>query len=108
MSQCETPRTDAAIETVMVKLTALQWIEGKRVSVVFARQLERENVALQSRIAALEAALTHYRNLDWGTKMAWIVEGAPDRASGISASKEIVAANIKADAALAAAGKEGK
>lgn len=37
-----TPRTDAAIETVMRSFTGLQWIQGEAVPVDFARQLERE------------------------------------------------------------------
>lgn len=41
-SKPSTPRTDAALISVMKKFTALQWVEGRAVEPDFARQLERE------------------------------------------------------------------
>jgi hypothetical protein len=52
------------------------------------------------RIELLERTLREWRNNDWGGKLAWMVNGAPDPETGIAAAKSIVALNAKTDELL--------
>lgn len=57
-------------------------------------------LAAEARADAMAGLLRTIRNMEWGKKQAWIVNGPPDKETGIAAAKEITAMNVRIDAAL--------
>lgn len=58
--------------------------------------LEGVRAALEA-LTAAEAVCASSRDLTWGRFKSWLVEGAPDRQTGIEAARKITAFNIRLD-----------
>jgi hypothetical protein len=88
----DTPRTDAA---------EAAWERDGGGSIQrwthLARQLERE-------LTAAVDACASSREITWGRFKSWLVEGAPDRPTGIAAAKQITALNVRLDDVVAKSG----